>query len=264
MIFIGEKLNGAIPAVGRAIAARDETFIRDLAKRQAQAGAAFIDVCAACDEGELDALRWLIERVQEVTDTPLSIDSPNAACCVKAMNYCARPGIVNSVSGEEEKLTVILPALAGSGWGVTAMLSDDRGIPQTAAERVAVLDRILDRAGAYGIESGRVYADPLVEMLCGLENGAKTVLETVAAIRESHPDVHISGGLSNISYNLPCRKILNQAFAVLCAWAGMDCMVLDPLNRDLLGAVYAAEALRGDDEFCMAYIGAYRRGVFGA
>ncbi len=115
MIIIGEKINGAIPSVARAIAEKDADFIRNLAKVQSDAGADFIDVCASVETGlELKTLKWLIDLVQEVTDTPICIDSPHARSCAEAIQFCKRPGLINSVSGEGDKIDIIFPLIAGT------------------------------------------------------------------------------------------------------------------------------------------------------
>ncbi|MBF7097090.1 methyltetrahydrofolate cobalamin methyltransferase, partial [Alkalibacter sp. M17DMB] len=105
MIIIGEKINGSIPSVAKAIAARDADFIRNLAKIQTEAGATFIDVCASVDDDiELETMKWLIDLVQEVTDTPIAVDSPNEMTCLESMKFCNKPGLFNSVSLEGKKI----------------------------------------------------------------------------------------------------------------------------------------------------------------
>ena len=263
MIIIGEKINGSIPSMGKAIAERNEDWIRDIAKKQADAGADFIDCCASVDVDEVETLGWMIGLIQSVTDTPISIDSPSAQVCVDAMKYCDRPGLINSVSGEGDKIDIVFPVIADTQWQVMALLCDDTGIPKTAADRIRVLDHIMAKAKEYGIAQSRIHIDPLVEMLCTAEDGIAVLLEVMEYCREKYPGVHLSGAISNISYNLPYRKIVNIAFAVLSVNAGMSSAVMDPLNRDLRGAIYATEALKGDDFYCMEYISAFREGVFG-
>ena len=263
MIIIGEKINGAIPAVKAAILSRDAEAIRSLALRQAETGADYIDCCAGLHEGEREAMAWLIDCIQSVTDTPIAVDSPDPAVCVEAMQLCARPGIVNSVSGEKKKLETILPAVAGTSWKVMTLLCDDRGIPKTADGRLAVLDAVMAEAKRYGIPEGRIFIDPMVEMLCASEEGISVIREVITGARKAYPKAHISCAVSNISYQLPYRRIVNLSFAVMATAFGMDAAVLDPLSRDLRGAIYAAEALLGQDEYCMEYIGAYREGLFG-
>lgn len=265
MIIIGEKINGSIPAVAKAIAARDADFIRERARMQAEAGAAFIDCCASVPEmEEVDTLRWMIGCIQEVTDLPISVDSPSAAVLAATYQFCRRPGLFNSVSGEGGKIDVIFPLLAQNpGWEVIALLSDNTGIPKNAADRLRVFDKIMAKAEAYAIAPERLHIDPLVEMLCTSENGIKTNVEVISTIRKRYPEIHITAAVSNISYNLPVRKVVNLGFTVLAMNAGLDSAILDPTNRDLMGIIYATEALLGLDEYCMEYIGAYREGLFG-
>jgi len=263
MIIIGEKINGSIPSMAKAIAERNEEWIKDIAKKQADAGADFIDCCASVEEGEVETLKWLIDLVQSVTDTPISVDSPNASVCVEGMKFCNKPGLINSVSGEGDKMDVVFPVIADTKWEVMALLCDDTGIPKTAGDRIRVLDNIMAKAKEYGIAENRIHIDPLVEMLCTAEDGIAMVIEVMTYIKKNYPKAHISGAISNISFNLPYRKIVNLAFAVLAMNAGMDSAVMDPLNRDLRGAIYATDALLGEDYFCMEYINAFRDGIFG-
>lgn len=263
MIVIGEKLNGSIPSCAKAIAAKDEEYIRTIAKQQAEAGASFIDVCASVKENELETLKWMLDLVQEVTDVPIAVDSPDAQVCVDALPYCKNPGLLNSVSGEGNKIDLVFPIIADTKWQVMALLCDDTGIPRTAAKRIEVFEKIMARAKEYNIDPSRIHIDPLVEMLCTSEEGIAMVVEVMTYIKKNYPTVHISGAVSNISFNLPVRRLVNQAFVVLAINAGMDSAVLDPLNSDLMGMVFATEALLGYDDYCMEYITAYREGIFG-
>ena len=138
VIIIGEKINGSIPAVADAIARRDAEFIKERARVQAEAGATFIDCCASVPEAqEVETLKWMIDCIQEVTDLPISVDSPSAAVLAEAYKFCKRPGLFNSVSGEGDKIDVIFPIMAANpGWEVIALLSDDTGIPKNAADRL--------------------------------------------------------------------------------------------------------------------------------
>ena len=262
MIIIGEKINGSIPSVAKAIAERNADWIRNLAKLQADAGADFIDVCASVKDNEVETLHWLIDLVQEVTDTPICIDSPNPAACVAAMEFCKKPGMINSVSMEGDKCDVIFPAITGTPWQVVALLCG-KGIPKSAQDRLRVFDQLMDKAKAYNIPVSRIHIDPLVEMLCTSEDGISMIVEVITTIKEKQPAIHVTGAVSNISFNLPVRKLLNQAFLVLAMNAGMDSAVMDPTNRDMLGMMYATEAMLGLDDYCMEYIGAYREGKFG-
>ena len=265
MIIIGEKINGSIPAVAAAIAARDADFIKARAVAQANAGASFIDCCASVPEAqEVETLHWMIDCIQSVTDLPISVDSPSAAVLAQAYKFCNKPGLFNSVSGEGNKIDTIFPILRDEpGWEVIALLSDDTGIPKNAADRLKVFDKIMAKAKEYGISPSRIHIDPLVEMLCTSENGIETNTTVISTVRERYPSIHIVAAVSNISFNLPVRKMINLGFTVLAMNAGLDSAILDPTNRDMMGLIYATEALLGQDDYCMEYISAYREGLFG-
>ena len=265
MIIIGEKINGSIPAVAKAIAERDADFIKARAISQEEAGATFIDCCASVpEEVEVETLKWMIDCIQEVSDLPIAVDSPSANVLAEAYKFCKKPGLINSVSGEGDKIDKIFPILAeNKGWQVIALLSDDTGIPKNAADRLRVFDKIMAKAKEYGIAPSRIHIDPLVEMLCTSENGIATNIEVITTVREQYPSIHITAAVSNISFNLPVRKMINLGFTVLAMNAGLDSAILDPTNRDMMGVIFATEALLGLDDYCMEYIGAYREGLFG-
>ena len=267
MIIIAEKLNGSIPSCGKAISQRDEAYIKDLAKRQADSGADFIDCCASVKENELETVKWMIDLIQSVTECPISVDSPDVSVIIEAMAYCNKPGLFNSVSCEGDKLKEAFPVLSkpeNEKWQVMALLCDDTGIPKTAEKRIEVLERIMTSAAEFGISEKRIHIDPLVEMLCTTDDGEgiHMILDLIKHIRKTYPKVHISGGISNISYNLPARRLVNQAFTVLAINAGLDSAVIDPLSGDLRGVILAAEAMLGFDDFCSEYVSAYREGLF--
>lgn len=264
MIIIGEKINGSIPKTGRAIAERDEAYIRELARIQTAAGADYLDCCASVNEGELEVQEWLIGLIKEESDLPICIDSPDPQVCVDAIPFCdGRVGIINSVSGEGNKIDVVFPAIADTEWGCVALLSDDTGIPQTSADRIKVFEAIMERAREFGIGPERLYIDPLVETLGANPESLITFNECCRAIKEAYPAIHITSGLSNISFGLPARKMINMPFLVLAMNAGMDSAIMDPTNRDMNGVLHGASALLGEDEFCLEYIEAYRDNLFG-
>ena len=267
MIIIGEKINGSIPSVAEAIANRDAQAIKDRAIKQAEANATFIDCCASVpEEIEVETLKWMIGCIEEVTDVPISVDSPSTDVLAEAYKFCSRPGLFNSVSGEGNKIDTIFPIMAqpeNKAWEVIALLSDDTGIPKNAADRLNVFDKIMAKAKEYNIDPSRIHIYPLVEMLCTSEDGIATNVEVIKTVREKYPTIHITAAISNISFNLPVRKLVNSGFMVLAMNYGLDSGILDPTNRDMLGLIYATEALLGMDDYCMEYIGAYRDGLIG-
>ena len=263
MIIIAEKINGSIPSMGKAIEEHNEEWIKDVARKQdaVLSDDDFIDCAVGIEDGELEKMEWMINLIQEVSDKKIAVDSPNPQICLDAMKFCKRPGMINSVSGEGNKIDLIFPELAKpeyKKWEVMALLSDDTGIPKSAADRLRVFDKIMEKEKEYGIAPSPIHIDPLVEMLCTSEDGIAMVEEVRTKIREQYPSIHISGAVSNISFNLPARKLVNMAFVCLAIKAGMDSAVFDPLDKQLMGVIYATEALLGQDDFCMEYIGAFR------
>lgn len=261
--IIGEKINGSIPKTSKAIDERDEDYIRYLAKAQTEAGADFLDCCASRNEGELELQKWLIGLIQEESDLPICVDSPSPECCVAAMEFCNKPGIINSISMEGNKCDVILPAIQGTEWGVVALLCDNNGIPEDAEGRLEVFEKIMEETAKYDIDPSRIYIDPLVETLGANEESLLCFAEVTREIKKQYPTIHVTSGLSNISFGLPYRRMINMAFLVLAMEAGMDSGIIDPLIKEFQGVMYAANALLGVDEMALEYIGAFRDGVFG-
>jgi 5-methyltetrahydrofolate--homocysteine methyltransferase len=263
MIIIAEKINGSIPSTSKAIDEKDEEFIRELARKQDEYGATFIDCCASRNVGELELQEWLIGLIQEETDLPIAIDSPDPQVCIDAMKFCKRPGLINSVSGEGNKMEIVFPVIADTKWGVVALLSDDNGIPSDVDGRMKVFNDIMAKAKEYNIDPSRIYIDPLVESLGTSPEALETFCETTKLIKEAYPTIHVIGAVSNISFGLPVRKMINIPFMILAMNAGMDGGILDPTSRDLCGMLHATEALFGEDDYCMEYLEAYRDGLFG-
>lgn len=282
MIIIGEKINGAIPVVAKAIAERDAEFIRERAKAQIAAAQdedyfeepvpLYIDVCASTDPAvEVETLKWMIEEVEsvipdELENVAIAVDSPSAAVCAEAFKFCKRTGIVNSVSMEKDeqgrvKTDIVFPAIADTDWGCIALLCES-GIPQSVEDRMAVFEKIMTKAKEYGIAPNRLYIDPLVEAAATNQAAFTLFSECCRRIKAQYPEIHITSGLSNISFGFPgFRKPLNMAFMALAMQAGMDSAIVDPTNKDMVGLMYATELLTEQDEDCMNYIAAHRQGL---
>ena len=265
MIIIGEKLNGAIKSVAKAIQDRDAQFVRDLATRQLDSRADYIDICSGVPHQDADVLQWMIELIQaDHPDVRFSIDSPNPDVILKCMELCKNPGMINSVSLEKGKIEKLFPVAAEKkSWKIIALLLDGTGMPESVEKRMENFNGIMEQAKAYGIAADRLYIDPLVFSVATTPDGFLNFVGASRQIREAYPEIHIVSGLSNISFGLPYRKAINHAFLIGAMMNGMDSAIMDPLNRDMLGGVYAAEALLGLDEYCIEYLSAYREDLFG-
>jgi len=264
LIVIGEKINGTIPNVKKAIEAKDDEFIWNLAKKQAEAGAHFIDVCAGtAPDVEVDTLLWLMNIVQDATDKPLCIDSPNPRAIAQVLEHAKCPGIINSVSDEGDKCKNIFPLIKGTAWQVIALTCDNSGIPSDVPTRVEIAKRLVESAKEYDIDPERIHIDPLVIALSADNHSLLKFVEATKAIKDIFPTIKVTSGLSNISFGMPLRKIVNQNFLTIALYAGMDSAILDPCNRDMLATILAAEALIGRDKYCRNFSNAYRKNKIG-
>jgi len=264
MIIIGEKLNGFIPSVGKAIRERDEAFLRDLAVRQEEAGADYLDVCAAVDaEVEAETLLWLAQLAESASSLPLCIDSPNPDVLAAVLPHCKRAGIVNSVSMESGKIETIFPLIKDTKWKVIALTCTSAGVPESAEGRLAIFEQIRTAAHEHGIAEDRLLIDPIVHTLSTDEQSLSTFAACAKEIRSRAKTAHVVSGLSNISFGLPARSVINHAFLVLAMQAGMNAAIMDVLDREMVGLLHATNALLGEDEYCMDYITAFREGLFG-
>ena len=186
MIIIGEKINGAIPAVKQAIEARDSSVIRDRAAAQAAAGADFLD-CApsTATELEYDAMVWLMDAIQAAAETPLCIDSPDPRLLARVLEEgrAKRPGMVNSVNEEGTKCETIFPLIAGTAWQVVGLTCDQEGIPADPAKKVDIAKRIIDKADKFGVDLENLHIDPCVMALATVPSAME---DFCFCIREIH------------------------------------------------------------------------------
>lgn len=263
MIIIGEKINGSIPSVKKAIQERDEDFIHDLAVKQSEAGADYIDVCAStAPEVEVETLKWLMDIIQEATAIPLCIDSPNPNVIREVFDYAKRPGIINSVSLEANKCEILFPLIQGTSWEIIALTCDNSGIPKDVQTRVHIAQTLIEKAQKYCISPERIYIDPLVIAVSADNDSLLKFAEATQHVKSLFPTVKVIAGLSNISFGLPLRKVFNQSCLSLAMFAGLDSVILDPLNRDLSATLFATEALLGHDRYCRSFFTAFRKNKF--
>ncbi len=261
MIIIGELINTSRKAIAPAVDQRDKTYIQELARKQVEAGANYVDVNAGTkihDEPEI--LAWLVKTVQEAVDVPLCIDSPNPKAIEAALEVHQGQALVNSITGERERYETILPLIVKRRARVVALCMDDTGMPETASQRLAIVNVLARELLDAGIRKEDIFFDPLVKPISVNTNFGMEVLETILQIHQKYEGIHTTCGLSNISYGLPNRKLLNQAFLVLCMANGMDSVILDPLDKTMMSLLIASKALLGRDEYCVEYLTAYREG----
>jgi 5-methyltetrahydrofolate corrinoid/iron sulfur protein methyltransferase len=264
MEVIGEKINASRKPVEKAVKERNADFIQDLARRQVEAGADYLDVncgLALYAEEEANDLAWLVSIIQDAVDVPLCIDSTRALPIETALKLHRGKAIVNSVDGDPARLEAILPMVKESQCRLVALTSSkEEGIPSTCGGRMAIAERIARAVERQGIPLADVYFDPLVMPIATNQTSAVSFLETLAAIKRTFGDAKTISGLSNISFGLPKRKLLNQAFLVLCLGAHMDAAIIDPTDKAIMALIQASESLTGEDPYCARYLKAFRAG----
>lgn len=264
MQIIGEKINGTRKRIAKAIAARDADLIQSLAQRQTEAGADWLDINAGTHpDQEPDDLIWLIDTVQSVVNTPLCLDSANPKALEAAIEAVDRTPMINSISGEPERLEGVLPLVADNGCQVIALAMDDKKIPETSEKRLEVIRKVIAATRAAGVPDEHVYCDPLAMTIATDTQSAMIAFDTMRAIKQEFPEVHLTIGLSNISFGLPARSYINRVFLTLALDAGLDSAIIDPMDREMIAAMTATELVLGRDRHCLNYTRAYRNGVLG-
>lgn len=262
MIIIGEKLNSSIRSVAEAIEKKDEAFLRKLAQDQVAAGAEFLDVNAGVFlDKEPDLLKWLAEITQDAVDVPLCVDSPSPEALAKALPSLKKKPIINSLSLEADRYKQVIPLVKEYGAGIIALCMDDDGIPQDSERRLKIAHKLIERLTADGVAIEDIYLDVMLQPIATDGQSGLITLDTVAKVRREFPKVHITCGLSNVSFELPKRHLLNQAYAVALAAYGMDTFMIDTLDKRMMSLMHATKALLGQDDFCCDYLAAYRGGV---
>ena len=263
MLIIGERINSTRKTIGEAVKAHDTDFIRQEATLQAAAGVDFLDCNGAVVgvDAEPETLVWLVQTCQEATGLPCAVDTPNIGAMETALKSHKGQPFINSITAEKEKFARILPLVCEYKAKVVALCLDDNGIPQTQAARITAADFLVENLTAGGVAPDDIYLDPLVFPVGTNDQAGLHVLDTIRHIHANHPGVHTICGLSNVSYGLPARKLLNRTFLVLCMGAGLDAVIADPLDKALMGALYAGEVLLARDEYCANFVGASRKGL---
>ena len=265
-VIIGERIN----PTGRKILAAEmlagdySRVIAD-ALAQVEAGAHMLDVNAGIPLADEPALlAKAIELVQSVTDVPLSIDSSIVAALEAGLAVYKGKALVNSVTGEEDRLETVLPLVAKYGAAVVAISNDETGISQDPDVRFAVAKKIVERAADYGIPASDIVVDPLVMPIGAINHAGVQVMRLVHRLR-TELKVNTTCGASNVSFGLPERNGINGAFLTMAMASGMTSAITNPLHAEVVKAVMAADVMMGHDPDCMRWIRKFRQApVMGA
>jgi 5-methyltetrahydrofolate--homocysteine methyltransferase len=261
MIIIGEKINATRKKIAAAVEARDSDYILQVGREQVEAGADYLDVNGGDPAKEVENMSWLVELLQKEFQIPLCIDSANPEA-IKSGLELAKTGksMVNSISAEKERLESMLPVLSEYTCNVVALCMSDEGPPKGVDDRIATAENLIEKLCGAGKKIDEIYVDFCVFPVSADQDAPHAMCLAIQKLREMHPEIHFCAGMSNVSYGLPERRLINQAFTAQLIGFGLDAIICDPNAPGMLGTIYASEALAGRDEFCMNYLTAHREG----
>lgn len=258
-VIIGERIN---PTGRRKLAAEmaagDFSRVISDALAQVEAGAHMLDVNAGIPMADEPAiLAQAIKLVQSITDVPLSIDSSIVAALESGLAAYQGKPLVNSVTGEEERLEAVLPLVKKYGAAVIAISNDETGISEDPEVRLAVARKIIERAQDHGIPREDVLIDPLVMPIGAMRNAGRQVFEIARRCRDELK-VNTCCGASNVSFGLPNRGPLSATFLAMAIGAGLTSAITNPMEAEIKRAIMAADVMNGNDENCLTWIVANR------
>lgn len=262
MLIIGERINTSRKLVNEAVANRDAAYIQADVSSQTENGADLIDVNAGSRrKSEVDDLIWLIEVIQNaLPEVRLCIDSANPETLKAVLDQVKHTPMLNSTTGEKSRFESMAPIIQLRACDIVALCINDRGIPKSAEQAVENAGQLISDLEALGMKRESIYVDPVIQAVSTNQNAALMVLETIDRIRREFQGVNFICGLSNISFGLPKRPLVNRAFLTLAMQAGLNAAIVDPLDKTLMATLRATAVLLGQDPWCQAYTGAFREG----
>ena len=263
MVIIGERINSTRTGIREAIKTRNGAFIVKEAKSQISAGASFIDVnCAITSHDELQDIDWVISTIQsEIPDVSICIDSPNYLAIERALKVYSASGsiMINSITAEEPRIQQILPLAIEYNASLIALTIDANGMPSSAQERFDIARNIYDRVHREKFPTEKLYFDALIRPVSTEPMQAQEFLQSIPMIKKLG-NVKTICGLSNVSYGLPHRAVINATFLAMAVQAGLDAAILDPTDKLIISSIAASRVVLCRDGYCAEYIRAYRDG----
>jgi cobalamin-dependent methionine synthase I len=252
---IGERINTTLKKVQAAVAERDAGYIENDVRMQTEAGATYIDVNAGARIGQEEAdMKWLIEVVQGATELPLCLDSPDPKILEMAYALADKKPMINSISLEKDRFEPMIKYLEGKECRIIALCMDDSGMPKSIDDIVSRARSLVAELEQIGFKRDDIFIDPLIQPMSVDINNGSIAMDAVKRIMTELEGVHTTGGLSNISFGLPQRKIINRSFLAMMMAHGYDSAIMDPLDKDIMGILHTADMIAGNDQFCMNYI----------
>jgi len=261
MIAVGERINGMYSDVKKAIQKSDPGPIQELARRQTEAGASFLDInVGPAADDKVAAMKWLVQVTQEAVDTPLSIDSQTFDVVRAGLEACKGKALVNSTKGDPKLLQKYFELAKEFDASLVVLTMDERGVPANVDTRVEIAATAATMAMEAGFNTDALYIDPIVLPVNVAQDQPRYIFETINQIKIlSDPPPHIIAGLSNISQSTKERELINRIFLVMAIAAGLDAAIMDVLDDDLMEAAITADMILNKHIYCDSFLKAYRK-----
>lgn len=259
MILIGERINGGYEDIAQAIREKDKGPVQEWAKRQTGAGADFLDINMGTVTKDPQDMVWLVETTQEVVDTNLSIDSSRSEVVKEALEICENEPMINSTTAEEEKLNSLVPLAVKYDANLIGVTSGEGGSPQDVEGRITKATTIFTACMEEGLDTQNLFLDPVVMPLKFMQEQAKNLLEAIKQLATlSDPPPHLSIGLSNLSSEAKEKSLINRTFLVMAMAVGLDAVICDVNDEELMNQVATAELILNDNIYSDSYLDTYR------
>lgn len=264
MIIIGENINATIPKIKDLMLHHGDAALVELAQRQEQAGADIIDINVATGAGtaadEIDDMKWLIETVKDRVACKICVDSADTDVLRAGIDTGGEKiGLINSVKATDKNIAEVLPLAAEYGLPVIALAMDENGIPAESQARLRACEKVIKGAETHNVPVENIYFDPLVMPVSTDVRQGATTLETLRDMKEEFPRAKTVLAVSNVSFGLQKRTLINQALIHMAQYLSVDALIVNPLNAEFMLAIKAGETVMGRDRHCRKYSRAVRQ-----
>lgn len=264
MIVIGERINGQFNDVKKAIQKEDKDVIQKLALGQIEAGANYLDVnvgTAVPSAKKGEAMVWLIEAIQEVTDAPLALDTPILSVMETSLEAAKTPPMINSTQADPDRLETYLKLAIDNDASLIALTMDKDGVPQDVDRRIELAGNIVVAAMEAGFPFEKLFIDPIILPVKAVQQQPKILLESIQQLQAlADPSPHFVVGLSNISQGAKENHLINRTYLAMCITMGLDAAIVDPFDTELMNIMITAELLLNKQIYSDSFLAAYLSG----
>ncbi|MGF7186705.1 5-methyltetrahydrofolate corrinoid/iron sulfur protein methyltransferase [Desulfitispora alkaliphila] len=260
MIIIGERINGMFKDIGKAVQERDPKPLQEWAKKQEEGGAHYLDInTGPSADNRVEAMKWMVEVVQEVSDTPLCLDSTDFDAIEAGLEICKKPAMINSCPAERPKIERVFPMAVKHNAALIGLTMNEKGIPKDAENRLAFAMELVAAADEFGLPMEDLYIDPLILPVNVAQDHSPEVLETIRQIKMlANPAPRTVLGLSNVSQKAPDRSLINKTYMAMAMTAGLDAAIVDANDDDLIEAAATADILLNKNVYCDSYVKVFK------